>query len=578
MVIGVYMLKRFLVGAAALLFSLLPFGGIAEAATAGVVTNMIPNASVETAQDVTTPTSWLAGGWGTNTSTFSYLNTGHTGSRSIKVDTTAYTNGAANWYYADVAAVAGQAYQYSNWYQSNVDTQVDAEVIMSDGTAQYFYLGTVFASTNWAQFKTVFTPPTGATKIAIYQTLTKFGYIISDDYSLSAYTPTPFNRAMISVSFDDGWTNQYQNAYPVMRNLGIPGTYNIISGALTDQPDYMTVTQIKDLAQNGNEIASHSITHSDLTTVTPTQLTQEMANSKATLESQIGVPIHNFAYPYGAYNGVTIAEGLKSYDSQRTVNAGYNTADSLNAAQLKIYEVDSNISQTQVKAWIDGAIAQKAWLVLVYHEVATTPAAADDALYTTQPADFTAEMNYIKNSGITTLTLGGALHEALNQGTPVTPPADTTPPVIAGITTQNTTTSGTTIGWTTNELGTGLVNYGTTSAYGTSSPINSTLTDIHSILLASLLANTTYHFQVVSTDAAGNTATSADSTFMTLPIPIIVVTPGDINGDKKVDALDLSTLLTNWGNSGATAVQGDINGDGQVDALDLSTLLVNWSI
>lgn len=55
------------------------------------------------------------------------------------------------------------------------------------------------------------------------------------------------------------------------------------------------------------------------------------------------------------------------------------------------------------------------------------------------------------------------------------------------------------------------------------------------------------------------------------------ITPGDLNNDNVVDALDLSTLLTNWGKNGMTAAQGDINNDDTVDALDLSTLLTNWS-
>ena len=57
--------------------------------------------------------------------------------------------------------------------------------------------------------------------------------------------------------------------------------------------------------------------------------------------------------------------------------------------------------------------------------------------------------------------------------------------------------------------------------------------------------------------------------------PAIIV--GDINGDGKVDALDLSILLSNWGKAGATAVQGNLNSDSTVDALDLSMLLTNWS-
>lgn len=66
-------------------------------------------------------------------------------------------------------------------------------------------------------------------------------------------------------------------------------------------------------------------------------------------------------------------------------------------------------------------------------------------------------------------------------------------------------------------------------------------------------------------------------------IPPVVVPPtttpkaGDVNGDSFVDALDLSTVLTNWNKSGQTRAQGDLNADGTVDALDLSTILTNWS-
>ena len=52
---------------------------------------------------------------------------------------------------------------------------------------------------------------------------------------------------------------------------------------------------------------------------------------------------------------------------------------------------------------------------------------------------------------------------------------------------------------------------------------------------------------------------------------------GDVNGDGAIDALDLSTVLSNWNKTGATAAQGDLNSDGTIDALDLSTVLSNWS-
>jgi peptidoglycan/xylan/chitin deacetylase (PgdA/CDA1 family) len=379
-------------------------------------TNLIPNPSLETTNG-TAPASWLSSNWGTNTTTFSYLNTGHAGSHSLKVESTAYTNGAANWYYADVPVSSGKTYKYENWYQSNVDTEVDAEVVMNDGTTQYYWLGAAFASPTptWAKYSGTFTVPAGAKSLAIYQILAKTGYIVSDDYSLSEYTPLPLNRGLVSITFDDGWTNQYTNAFPLLKQYGLPATFYIISGELTDQPDYMSATQVKNLQVAGNEIGSHTITHPDLTTVSATQLQNEMKNSQATLQSVVGVPITNFAYPYGAYNANTIAVGKQYYQSQRSVGGGLNTKDSLNLTQLKIQEVDSNISQAQVQGWINAAIAQKAWLILVYHEIATTPVDPTDALYTTQPADINAELAYLKNSGVTVLTVNQAINEITPQ-------------------------------------------------------------------------------------------------------------------------------------------------------------------
>lgn len=44
---------------------------------------------------------------------------------------------------------------------------------------------------------------------------------------------------------------------------------------------------------------------------------------------------------------------------------------------------------------------------------------------------------------------------------------------------------------------------------------------------------------------------------------------GDINGDRRVDSLDLTTLLANYGKEPARWVEGDVNDDGRVDGSDL---------
>lgn len=93
-------------------------------------------------------------------------------------------------------------------------------------------------------------------------------------------------------------------------------------------------------------------------------------------------------------------------------------------------------------------------------------------------------------------------------------PTDTTPPTISSVTAAGMTGSGATITWSTNESSTGSVDYGATTSYGSSAPA-STASGSQSVTLSGLTANTTYHFRVSATDAAGNTAQSADYTFTT---------------------------------------------------------------
>ncbi len=94
-------------------------------------------------------------------------------------------------------------------------------------------------------------------------------------------------------------------------------------------------------------------------------------------------------------------------------------------------------------------------------------------------------------------------------------PADTTPPVISAVASASVTSSSATITWTTNEAADGLVEYGTTTGYGSVTSINTARVTSHSQSLGSLTAKTTYHFRVKSKDAAGNQAVSADFTFTT---------------------------------------------------------------
>ncbi len=373
--------------------------------------NLIANPSFENSAIGTSPDGWSNGSWGTNTATFTYLTTGHTGNRSVKTTISGYSNGAASWHYPTTAVTAGKTYKYENWYQSNVDTEVDAEVTMNDGSVQYFWLGAAVASTSWTKFSSTFVPPAGAKSIVIYQLLAKNGYIVSDDYSLSAYTPARLGRAIVSLTFDDGWRSIYTNGLPVLKKYGFVSTQYLNSQPIVDgYPDYMTYQMVKDFASQGSELAWHTRTHADLTKLSATKIRTELSIPSNFLTG-IGQPssvFKNFATPFGAYNATSLTEIKKLYGSHRSTDVGFNSKDSLDVYNIKVQNITNTTTPAQVQTWVNQAIADGTWLVLVYHEVTAN---AEDPTYAVTPTNLDLELNYIKQSGISVQTVQQALNE-----------------------------------------------------------------------------------------------------------------------------------------------------------------------
>lgn len=74
----------------------------------------------------------------------------------------------------------------------------------------------------------------------------------------------------------------------------------------------------------------------------------------------------------------------------------------------------------------------------------------------------------------------------------------------------------------------------------------------------------------------GSARTAAGTQGFVLNLPRPAPCPSDLNGDRVVDASDMSALLVAWGSTGTSAGGRDINGDGIVDAGDLAALLIAW--
>src|SRR2546422_487134 len=137
---------------------------------------------------------------------------------------------------------------------------------------------------------------------------------------------------------------------------------------------------------------------------------------------------------------------------------------------------------------------------------------------------------------------------------------DNTPPAISTVSASNISSAGALITWATDEASDSQVDYGLTTAYGNSTPLNSSLLTAHAVTLTGLLATTTYHYRVKSRDAAGNLATSADFTLTTLidTTPPTVSMTAPAAGSTVAGTITVSTSATD--NVGVVGVQFKLDG------------------
>jgi hypothetical protein len=197
----------------------------------------------------------------------------------------------------------------------------------------------------------------------------------------------------------------------------------------------MTPSEVEEIAGQGHEIGSHSVTHPDLTTVSDAQLASELQDSKAALEAIPGVGrVTDFAYPFGAYDArVIAAEQTAGYSSGRSVEEGYNSRLDLQPYDIRVQNMLPTTTLAQFKGWLDYAKANNYWLVIVYHEVQKdgTPLCQnpnDDPALPTDPdpcvgpydttlGEFQQQLDYIASVGLgpDVMTVGDALNAANSQ-------------------------------------------------------------------------------------------------------------------------------------------------------------------
>ncbi len=387
-----------------LLIPLLILGLFVSTPVAYGADNLILNPSFETTNGVN-PASWARGVWGTNSTVFTYPVAGRTGAKAGSLTISGYSSGDAKWYFNDVAVTAGSEYTFSDWSNSLVQSIVVARYKNTAGAYSYVQLGTVPAGASWKQFQKNFIVPAGVVSMTVFHLLGQNGTLVVDDYSLTTAAPVPptnpnsFAQGMVTFSFDDGFLSTYQNGIPLLNAAGIKSTQAIITKSFSS-PGYISVAQMQAMALSGHEIASHSQTHADLTTIS-TPIAKSEINGSRTDLSLLGINTKTFVYPYGSFNASVVAQvKTAGYTGARGVVSGYNTPQT-NAWELKDQHITSNVSFDTVKGWIDTAVKNKQWVILEMHRQDK-----NGGEYSNDPELLKKIIAYVKTNNVKTVTLG----------------------------------------------------------------------------------------------------------------------------------------------------------------------------
>lgn len=126
------------------------------------------------------------------------------------------------------------------------------------------------------------------------------------------------------MTFDDGFTDNFAHAMPLLQKHGAKAAFFITTGDIGRKDhngfEHMDGNQIRQLHEAGMTIGSHTMTHPWLAKLGREEARAELHNSKASLEEIISRPVEHLCYPSGSFNNAVVAEAQA---------AGYRSACSV---------------------------------------------------------------------------------------------------------------------------------------------------------------------------------------------------------------------------------------------------------
>ncbi|WP_251861634.1 polysaccharide deacetylase family protein [Clostridium sp. Marseille-Q2269] len=134
----------------------------------------------------------------------------------------------------------------------------------------------------------------------------------------------PVPEKSIVITLDDGYVDNYTNAYPILKEFGLKATVFAITSNIDKDKRSITSKQIKEMDDAGVQIASHTYNHDKLDDLSYEKQVQTMKRAKDDLEKILNHKVEYIAYPYGKWNEESIkAAKYVGYKMAVTTQGGW---------------------------------------------------------------------------------------------------------------------------------------------------------------------------------------------------------------------------------------------------------------
>lgn len=118
-------------------------------------------------------------------------------------------------------------------------------------------------------------PPTEFEKQMEYLSQNGYHVITLDQLYNAFYNKGSLPDKPIAITFDDGYRDNFTNAFPIMQRYHFPGTVFMVSSYI-DGEGFLTSDQLQQLQAAGWTIGGHSENHTNLSEVSAETTTEEL--------------------------------------------------------------------------------------------------------------------------------------------------------------------------------------------------------------------------------------------------------------------------------------------------------------